>query len=371
MTLRMLALFLLIGLAACQKPSSPLGVAADFYPPTAELRQGIVNKYYLHFTSADGYERSTNVAYYLYQLDKDGQLEITRYDPAYAPMMRTLTTFQAGQQKVLMQEQFWRADSFPVQVNDAVLKDWTADTANYTTSTTFMNDVVEELQLRQLSQYDSLTADLPLKVFTKERSRIYRSGDGTERKFHSDIHEVYAQGLGFYGSKIIMDDGSLEIELVEQFPATELRKRRAAAPKRVAYIDPAQVLDKGADFEPCDNYIYDYYNGDPDAGSAGGKRALVRWLEEQLDPKLLEGQSGYLTFRFVINCEGEAGYFITEEAGLDFAVKQFPDALIQHVYLQLQAFGNWVPTVIREEKADAYAYVTLKLKDGELIDLLP
>lgn len=362
---------LLLGLAACQKPSSPLGAAADYYPPTAQLRQGIVNKYYIHFTSADGYERSTNIAYYLYQLDKEGQLEITRYDAGYSPMIRTLTKFQDNQQRVLMQEQFWQMDSFPVQVLDDVLKDWSGDTASYTTSTTFMDEIEEDLQLKQLSVYDSLTTDHSLKVFTKEQSRVYRYTDDEDRSFQSDIREVYAQGLGYFGSKTVMDAGVFEVELVEQFPATEFRKRQAAAPERVAYIDPAQVLDRGSDFKPCGDYIYDYYNGDPDAGPRGGKRVMVRWLEEKLDVNLLKGQSGYLTFRFVINCEGQAGYFITEEASLDFAVKQFPDELIQHVYAQLVAFDNWQPTTIREEVADAYTYVTLKLKDGELIDVLP
>ncbi len=371
MRIRMLALFLLLGLAACQKPSSPLGVAADYYPPTAQLRKGIVNKYYLHFTSADGYERSTNVSYYLYQLDKEGQLEITRYDPAYSPMIRTLTTFQGTQQQVLMQEQFWQKDSFPVEVNKNVIRDWAADTASYITSTAFMDEIVEDFQLRQLSQYDSLATNRELKVFNRERSQVYRYADGTERSFQAEIQEVYAKGLGLYGSKLNLDDGIVEIELVEQFPATEFRKRQAAAPMRVAYIDPTQVLDKGSDFQVCDDYIYDYYNGDPDAGPVGGKRRLSLWLEDKLDKRLLADQSGYLTFRFVINCEGDAGYFITEEASLDFAVKQFPDQLIQHVYEQLKAFDNWEPTTIREEVADAYAYVTLKLEDGELVDILP
>lgn len=368
---QVIALLLLLFLAGCQKPISPLGVATDFYPPTEELHRGIVNKYYVHFRSADGYERSTDIRYYLYKINKEGKLETTIYNPAFEPIIRTITRFENGREMVEEQEQFWQRDSFPSQITENVVTDWITDTALLVTSTTFTEEIEEELTIRQLSHYDSLAEGRILKVFEKERNRTYHYPDTEDRTYESRLVNTYAQELGLFSREIAFEDGTMKMTLVEQFSAVELRKRQAATPKRVAYIDPAQVMDKGIDFAPCGDYIYDYYNGDPDGGPRGGKRDLWRYFGEHLDKGLLGNESGYLTFRFVINCEGEAGRFITEEAGLDFARKRFPEQLIEHVFQLLITYDDWQATQGREEALDAYAYVTLKLRDGELIDILP
>ncbi|MEL6969237.1 MAG: hypothetical protein AAFO02_03630 [Bacteroidota bacterium] len=370
MRIQILALFLLLGLAACQKPVSPLGIAGDYYPPTEELRSGIVNKYYLHYKSNDKYTEWTDMAYYLYELNRDSQLQITHYDPGFQPYSRFLTIFRAGEQVVLLQEQYWRTDSFPGGITKVVMQNWQGDTSLYQATTTYDGEIIENFSLRQRSQRDSLADGRHLKIFEYERQRTYDYPDEDQRKMQAEITRVFAQGLGLYSSTVKLEEGTLEMELVEQLPATLFRKRQAAAPKRVAYIDPAQVLDKGTDFTPCDEDIIDYYNGDPDAGPIGGKRRLWK-LFEQLDPKLLNGQSGYLTFRFVINCEGVAGYFITEEAGLDFVRKRFPEPLVRHVFDLLRQFQAWQPTEARGEVYDSYAYITLKLKDGKLVEILP
>lgn len=367
---QVLLLFLLSGITACQKPVSPLGIAADYYPPTAELRSGIVNKYYLHYSSKDKYDEWTDIVYHMYELDRDGQFEISYFDPGYQPVSRLRTVFEEGRHLVLEQEQYWRKDSFLVDIQQAVLQDWNADTASYQGTTAFPWEVVEDFSLQQLSYQDSLAEGRRLKVFQSERQRTYHYPDEEDREFSSQITQVFAEGLGLYYRQVELEEGTLRVELVEQIPATLFRKRQAAAPRRVAYIDPAQVLDKGTTFAPCDADIIDYYNGDPDAGPIGGKRALWN-LFQQLDPELLSGQSGYLTFRYVVNCEGEAGYFITEEVGLDFVRKRFSEPLVQQVFELLQDFEEWQPTEIRGKAYDAYAYVTLKLEDGELVDLLP
>lgn len=368
---QVITLFVCLFLVSCQKQVSPLGMAADFYPPAEELRSGIVNKYYLHYRSADGYERSTDIRYYLYELNKDGSLETTVYNPAFEPIVRTTSRFEDGREIAEAQEQFWRLDSFPSQIVKNVATDWTADTALLITYTTFTEEIEEEQMIRQLSRYDSLAEGRVLKVFHKERSRLYHYPEEEDKSYSSKLVNTYAQGLGLYSREIGFEEGVMTMTLVEQFSSAELRKRQAATPKRVAYIDPRQVLDKNNHFAPCGDYIYDYYNGNPDAGPIGGKRVLWRYLGEQLDESLLEEESGYLTFRFVVNCEGKVGRFVTEEASLDFVRKRFSEQLVNHVFQLLSTFDDWQATHIRDGVVDAYAYVTLKLKDGELIDVLP
>ena len=367
------ALSLLLITVSCSRPvdPTPMGTATPFFPPVEVLRRGIVHKYYLHYQSDDQYRSWTDISYSCYLLNPEGHLEVTVFNPAFEPMMRTVTAFQEGRQVVLAQEQYSRQDTLPVALQQAALLNWQGATATYYAETFFPSGLVEGVRLRQLSQTDSLVDGRQLKIFHKERQQTYSYPDGGGREYQSEITDIYASGLGLYERELKLAEGQLRVELVEQFSVKSFRKRRAAVPPRVAYIDPRQVLDKDGDFVPCGADIYDYYNGEPDAGPRAGKRALLRYLEQELDASLLSGASGYLTFRFVINCEGEAGYFITEEAKLDFERQQFSLPLVQQVYALLRDFKAWQPTVVRGEAVDAYAYVTLKLNDGQLIDILP
>lgn len=153
----------------------------------------------------------------------------------------------------------------------------------------------------------------------------------------------------------------------------EFDQMKAEKPERVAYIQPETTLDNPTDFTTCfeQQFVNDYYNGDPDAAYNGGKQALLTDILGQLNQESLGDESGYLTFRFIINCEGRAGWFTIEQADLDFMQKQFSPVLVEHLFTILQSLDQWHPTVIRAEERDAYCYLTFKLNHGQLIDLLP
>ena len=170
-----------------------------------------------------------------------------------------------------------------------------------------------------------------------------------------------------------MKKGKANIELVKQFHWKDFKAMANSAPKRVAYINPAKRIDRNSNFSPCENSnkIHDYYNGTPHAGLRTGKRGWQKLFQQKGNSSNASKESGYLTFRFVINCEGKTGWFTTEEADLDFQPKEFPPELVQHYFDIIEKVDDWRPVVIRQKAADAYAYLTLKLKDGELIDILP
>jgi hypothetical protein len=168
--------------------------------------------------------------------------------------------------------------------------------------------------------------------------------------------------------------GTTRLELIEQIPFKEFQQRANHGVKRVGYIDPRSVLDQGSDFKLCDKQVKvaDYYNGqDKRAQYVGGKKAIWELVNQHLDKSKLFNESGYLTLRFIVNCEGEAGWFTMEEADLDFQPKRFHTETIQHFFEILYQHPNWKPCIIREEARDAYTYITFKLKDGEIIEILP
>jgi len=360
-------------LAACQPTISPLGIAADYLPPTDLLRKGVVNKYYFHYSSADGYNKSTDIRYHLYRLSGDDRLEITTYDAGFEPLDRSLTYFKDNQQLLVQQEAFWQGDTFSANILQPVLFDWQSDTARLETQTVYQGGTEEKLLLRQTHQVDSLIDQQPAKIFYKEREQHYHYPERDDRSFQTQIRDTYLSGMGLYARELYTEEGVVKMELVEQMSRKTFLKRRAAAPKRVGYINPANTMDNGTAFKVCHprERIHDYYNGRPDAGYRPGKRALEAVFREQLDSTFFTGVSGYLTYRFVINCEGQAGRFITEEADLNFKRMEFPQPLVQRCFEILHGLTDWEAAVLGTEPVDTYAYITLKFHDGTLLEILP
>ena len=132
-------------------------------------------------------------------------------------------------------------------------------------------------------------------------------------------------------------------------------------------------LQRISSFNPCDksNKILDYYNTTPYAAFKEGNFELKQVVQKNLNTELLNKESGYLVFRFVINCEGEAGWFTTEEYDLDFQPKQFNKSLRSHLLDVLIGTGPWQPGILNGNSRDAYAYISFKLKNGEIIEILP
>ncbi len=78
-----------------------------------------------------------------------------------------------------------------------------------------------------------------------------------------------------------------------------------------------------------------------------------------------------LTYRFVINCEGKAGRFIFKGYDFDYQAKEFPASTWTHLLKILLSLKAWQPCVIHSENSYSYAYLTFKIKDAEIIDILP
>ena len=184
---------------------------------------------------------------------------------------------------------------------------------------------------------------------------------------------IYVKNFGLHSYHSAREEGEFESELVEQMPLSEFKKRAAHGIKRVAYINPDEVMDKGSGFEICTKYskIYDYYNGAPDGHYIGGKRALWKAIIPKLKKEKIEGQSGYRTLRIIINCHGDIGNFITEQADLDFQKTEFSTEVVKYFFGIMQTLTKWQPCHIQKIPSDSYAYLTLKLRDGELVELLP
>jgi len=136
----------------------------------------------------------------------------------------------------------------------------------------------------------------------------------------------------------------------------------------IGYIDPSISLgDK--DFETCKGVIFEYYNSEPDGGYKYGKKALRDTVLKKYSESGKE--SGYLTFRFVVNCHGEAGRYIVIANNLNLEPKMFNQDLVLHLFDITQELKEWRPVVLGNESRDYYMYITYKILDGKIIEILP
>ncbi|MFD0796083.1 hypothetical protein ACFQZJ_01315 [Maribacter chungangensis] len=138
--------------------------------------------------------------------------------------------------------------------------------------------------------------------------------------------------------------------------------------QRVGYIDPdIAVFSEG--FEPCGDYIFDYYN--PERARYGeGKNGLRKFILNNFNTNDYT-ESGYLNIRFVINCKGETGRYVLHENDLNLVPKRFNPKLKEQLLKLTLALKNWNPNVINGNKVDSYMYISYRIEDGKITEIIP
>lgn len=138
--------------------------------------------------------------------------------------------------------------------------------------------------------------------------------------------------------------------------------------ERIAYIDPeTAMLSDG--FETCGEYIFDYYNPERPTYTKG-KNGLREFILTNYKNKGYI-DSGYLNIRFVINCKGETGRYVIHENDLDLIPKKFNKELKDQLFKLTTQLNQWNPNVIRGKKVDSYMYISYRIENGEIVEILP
>ncbi len=374
-TLRTLFCFLL--LSSCYYCTNPKEEVSDHFLPSMELlKNGIVHKYYFTRMPHDRNEQpNTNVEYHYFKQNAEGELIIERYNPALELIHKSRFRIEEDRVKELEKLRIYPDDtlSYTLTEHNNYLN-FGQDSARYEWDMTYKSDHKRHFLLHQGCIGDTVINGKAAKILKSAGIQTTTAPDSTQEVFKFEETEIYVQNFGLWSSSGKDEEANYIIELVEQITPETFRALAAHDVKRFAYIDFENTLDKDTPFDLCgtENSIVDYYNGgEIDAQFIGGKKPLRRYIEERLDASKLYQESGYLALRFVVNCEGKAGRFTTDEADLDFNKKEFPTETVQHLYEILASVPDWQPVLVREENRDAYTYITFKLKNGKIIDLLP
>jgi len=138
--------------------------------------------------------------------------------------------------------------------------------------------------------------------------------------------------------------------------------------ERVAYINPENSIASDG-FETCNEYIYDYYNPER-AQYMNGKKELRKFILNNYR-NLGFSDSGYLNIRFVINCEGKVGRYVTHENDLDLNPIKFNSKLKTQLLQLTRELKQWKPNIIRGDTVDSYMYISYRIENGEITEIIP
>jgi len=122
-----------------------------------------------------------------------------------------------------------------------------------------------------------------------------------------------------------------------------------------------------AEFNSCGDYqILQYYQ----VGTyyQSGKKAIKTELLPKVKTDGLP-QNGLLTVRFVVNCNGETGYFRTKMIDANIKEIEVPLEASKPIYALIAELKGWVPGQIYGNPTDSYAQIAFKLEDGKITDI--
>ena len=140
--------------------------------------------------------------------------------------------------------------------------------------------------------------------------------------------------------------------------------------ENVGFIEKSKAIGP-KDFKACfEEKIFSENYGRKRAEYKPGFDKLRQYIFSQYDNYGFTNESGYITFRFIINCDGQAGRYEIHQVGMDFKKKIFNKELVEHLFELVSKLQNWTPMQFYDDKYDSFFHLTFKINNGELLEVL-
>ena len=117
--------------------------------------------------------------------------------------------------------------------------------------------------------------------------------------------------------------------------------------------------------------IYKTYSGAGGDAFKGSKKRFRDFIKENYQQELYK-DSGYLNFRFLVNCEGNAGWFEIIEMNLDLEEQNLDDKMVQELFQLTSKPGNWNTLSYNDKNwFDYYMHISYRIENGKITEILP
>jgi len=127
------------------------------------------------------------------------------------------------------------------------------------------------------------------------------------------------------------------------------------------------------DFKKCmdKDYGIQYYDYNSDGLQYKGEKIEIVQALEKLKLSASRNTNGYVTIRFLVNCEGKTGLFRTQQMNENYTEENFDKDFIQKLLNFTKSLNGWTPKEVQGLKSDYYQYLTYKITDGKVSEILP
>ncbi|WP_405202969.1 hypothetical protein [Dokdonia sp. LLG6352-1] len=144
----------------------------------------------------------------------------------------------------------------------------------------------------------------------------------------------------------------------------------AKYPHAVGYINQSKALYNNT-YELCDeDAIYDIHSPRHLKVFKNSKKSFRENVSSNFDSSLYS-DSGYVTFRFIVNCKGEPGWFNIYQTNLNYEEIALNESLVSDLLDFTKNPDNWNVRVIGTKTVDYYMYVTYRIENGKITEILP
>ena len=140
----------------------------------------------------------------------------------------------------------------------------------------------------------------------------------------------------------------------------------------IGYIaqDTALLNDK---YNLCeDGYIQRTYNGAGLEAYNINKKHFRDELKKEFS-ETKHSDSGYLNFRFLVNCEGNAGWFEIIEMNLDLEEQKMDSKLVNELFEFTSNSKYWNTLYYTKDQTpyNYYMYISYRIENGKVTEILP
>lgn len=123
---------------------------------------------------------------------------------------------------------------------------------------------------------------------------------------------------------------------------------------------------------------YQYYYFSDGLSYKGEKYEILKLWKQTQKPTLNSNETGYISIRFLVNCEGKTGLFRIQQFNSNYEEVSFDTDLVNLTLNFVKKLSGWNTLVYKgnnpEYKGksfDYYQYLTFKIEQGVVTEILP
>ena len=141
------------------------------------------------------------------------------------------------------------------------------------------------------------------------------------------------------------------------------------------HIGDSEYIDEldDPDFELCygDEEVYQYFNNSEGLEYEGEKIAIIEQFKKEYNTEQVKKESGLIRIRFIVNCKGETDRFRLIGRDSYYEDKVFDSSITTQILSITKSLKGWKSKILDGNSIDYYQYLIFKLKDGQIIEILP